>query len=132
MTQQKSERGAVPQGRRKTVPTDAPGRRGGKAAPVDQQTVQLCLRFGTAEHPATPVAGAVDGAEVDPSAPAPLAVPKPKRNPKIAPSATMEGTHRPGAAHAGAGIGEVVNRPAGGVTTSGPEEPDVKSTCPVP
>ena len=90
MTQQKSERGAVPQGRRKTVPTDAPGRRGGKAAPVDQQTVQLCLRFGTAEHPATPVARAVDGAEVDPSAPARLAVPKPKRNPEIAPSATME------------------------------------------
>jgi RNA-directed DNA polymerase len=90
MTPQKSERGEVPQGRRKTVPTDR--RRGGKAAPVNEQTGQLQLRFGTAENPTTdPVVGATGRAEADPSVAARHAAPKPKRTEKEVTSVTMEG-----------------------------------------
>ena len=53
---------------------------------------------GQLKIPATRVAEAVDGAEADPSAPAPLAVPKPKRNNKeIATSATKEDGFQPDA-----------------------------------
>ncbi len=54
MTRQKSERGVVPQGRRKTVPTEGAHPRGGKAAPVEQQPLQLRLWGETAEDPRAP------------------------------------------------------------------------------
>lgn len=59
---------------------------GGKAATVNEQTMQLSLSFGTAENPK----GAVDGAEGDPSRPATHAAPKPKSKIGTALSATME------------------------------------------
>ena len=90
MAPQKSERGVVPQDRRKAVPTD-PRRRGGKAAPVNEQTGQLQLHFGTAENPAAqPAVGATDRAEADPSVAARHAVPKPKGMEKKVTSVTME------------------------------------------
>lgn len=188
MARQKSEDRTVPKSRRKSVSTRGLNPSGGgKAVPVNEQTGQLGMRFGTAEIlPAR--AGRPDGvADMGRPVPATRAVPKPKRKKKAATSATMEdsaggqashrvaqrlrgaqvpvgvepraggrprtpqrvfrragarfahgavgGTRpahrRPGAAQAAAGIGEVVNRPAAGVATRRPEEPDVNSTCPV-
>ena len=91
MGQQKSERRIRPQARRKPGPTrrvEYSG--GGKAAPVNEQTWQLGLRFGTAENPVGPSIGVVGGVEADRSAPAPCAAPKPKRKKKTATSAAME------------------------------------------
>ena len=51
MTRQKSEDRVVPQGRRKSVPTEGPvclG--GGKAIPVNQSTCELGMTFWTAEN----------------------------------------------------------------------------------
>lgn len=91
MTRQKSERRVRPAPARKRGPTRVHERpEGGKAAPVNEQMGQLRLRFETAECPTHPRVGAVGGAEADRSAPAPRAVPKPKRKKKSAPSVTME------------------------------------------
>lgn len=91
MTRQKSEGRTVRTGRRKTVPTrhvEQVG--GGRAVPVDERTSQLGLRFGTAEGPATQVAGADGGAGRRLSPPATHAAPKPERNEGKTTSATME------------------------------------------
>lgn len=91
MTRQKSEDRTVPKGRRKTVPTRQPERPGGgKAVSVDERAVQLGLRSGTAEGPAAQAAGAVGEVDRHLSRPATHAVPKPERNERTAPSATME------------------------------------------
>jgi len=79
MAQQKSERREVPQARRKAGET---GRveafRGGKGAPVEEETRQLGLNFGTAES-SKAKAGGVDGrAEAGRPAAATHAAPKPK------------------------------------------------------
>jgi group II intron reverse transcriptase/maturase len=91
MSRQKSERRIEPQGRRKpgvTRSTELLG--GGKAAPVNEQTGQLGLQFGTAENPTSHIAGVVGAAEVDRSTSAARATPKPKRKKKSATSVTME------------------------------------------
>jgi hypothetical protein len=91
MARQKSEDCTVPKGRRKAVPTrrlEASG--GGKAVPVNEQTGQLALRFGTAEDLAAQAAGADGGADTGRPVPAPRAAPKPRRKEKTATSATME------------------------------------------
>jgi group II intron reverse transcriptase/maturase len=91
MTRQKSEDGVVPQGRRKPVPTrgvEHPG--GGKAVPVNEQSRQLGLPFGTAENggaQAQPLVGAV--ARGLPRAGA-FAGPKPKDKNRTVAAATME------------------------------------------
>jgi RNA-directed DNA polymerase len=91
MAQQKSERRIVPQGRRKVVPTDArETHRGGKAAPVEQQSWQLGLTFGTAESPGAAKPGAVAGAEAPRGVSAPRGAPKPKVREKPSTAATME------------------------------------------
>lgn len=91
MARQKSEDCTVPKGRRKAVPTrrlEPPG--GGKAVPVNEQTGQLGLRFGTAEDLAAQAVGADGGADTGRPVPAPRGAPKPKRKEKKATSATME------------------------------------------
>jgi len=91
MARQKSEDRTVPKGRRKAVPTrDAAQLGGGKAVPVNEQTGQLGLRFGTAEDPAASAAGTDGGADTGRPVPAPRAAPKPRRKEKKAASATME------------------------------------------
>ena len=49
MSRQKSESSVVPQGRRKSPPTERA--RGGKGTPVNKEMAQLGLAFATAEHP---------------------------------------------------------------------------------
>jgi group II intron reverse transcriptase/maturase len=91
MARQKSEDCTVPKGRRKAVPTRGlETRGGGKAVPVNEQTRQLGLRFGTAEDLAVQTAGADGGADTGRPVPAPRAAPKPRRKEKKATSATME------------------------------------------
>jgi RNA-directed DNA polymerase len=91
MAQQKSEDRIGPQGRRKASITRRVERGGGgKAVPVNQQTAQLGLRFGTAENSAARAAGADGRAERHRSRSATYAAPKPKRTAKQATSATME------------------------------------------
>lgn len=91
MAPQKSERRTVPKGRRKPVPTrgaERPG--GGRAAPVDERTWQLGLRFETAEEPAAKAASADGGTATGLPVPAPRAVPESKHKEKRVTSATME------------------------------------------
>lgn len=91
MTRQKSERRTVPEGRRKAVPTHAVEQRGGgKAAPVEQRTWQLGLRFETAERSRAGARGVDDEAVLPPREAASLAAPKSNRNEKRTTSATME------------------------------------------
>lgn len=91
MARQKSEDRIVPKSRRKPASTrgdERPG--GGKAVPVNEQTWQLGLPFGTAENGAgqpAPLVGAA--ARGQPRAGA-FAGPKPKVKDKTAVSATME------------------------------------------
>ena len=90
MARQKSEDRIVPQGRRKVTPTrmhESSG--GGKSVPVNEQTRQLELRFGTAEDSAGHTAGADGVADTDRTVPATRAEPKPKSTKRIATSATM-------------------------------------------
>jgi RNA-directed DNA polymerase len=91
MAQQKSERCMVPKGRRKPVRTrgaESPG--GGKAAPVDERTWQLGLRFETAEEPAAQAASADGRAGTGLPVSVLSAEPKSKRKEKRATSTTME------------------------------------------
>ena len=90
MARQKSERRTVPKGRGKPVSTRGASPGGGRAAPVDERTWQLGLRFETAEQPATRVVSADAGTDTGPPVSAPRAVPKSKRNEKTTTSATME------------------------------------------
>ena len=90
MTRQKSERGVVPKGRRKTVPTEVAQPRGGKAAPVEQRSPQLRLWDETAEDRSAPEAPrAADEAEARPCSPATLAAPKSSHTEEPAAAATM-------------------------------------------
>jgi len=87
MTQQKRDRRVEPQGHRKGAITrriESVG--GGRAATVNEQALQLQLRFGTAEDPQ----GADGGAAVGQPTAATLAAPKPRRKERKATSATME------------------------------------------
>jgi group II intron reverse transcriptase/maturase len=63
---------------------------GERAVPVNEQTRQLGLRFGTAEETVSKDAVADDEAELPRRKPATLAAPKPKRKDKKITSATME------------------------------------------
>lgn len=90
MTRQKSERGIVPKGRRKTVPTEVAQPRGGKAVPVQQQSSQLLLWGETAENlRATGPRRADDEAEGRLRSPATLAAPKSSHTEESATAATM-------------------------------------------
>jgi RNA-directed DNA polymerase len=81
----------VPQGRRKAVVTRGAERLGGgKATPVDEQTRQLGLPFGTAEVRGAPASRVDGGADAGRPAPAPRAKPKPKSKDKRIASVTME------------------------------------------
>ena len=91
MARQKSERRIRPQARRNPSSTreaESPG--GGKAAPVNERTWQLGLRFETAEEPVTRVTSADGAADTSLLVPAARAVPKSKRKEKKVTSATME------------------------------------------
>ena len=91
MTRQKSEHCIKPQARRKPGVTHGDERRGGgKAVPVNERTWQLRLRFGTAEEPATRVAGADGEADTGQPVPATHAEPKPRRKEETVTLATME------------------------------------------
>lgn len=91
MARQKSEDRTVPKSRRKTALTrELEPLGGGTSVPVNEQTGQLGLRFGTAEDPAAQAAGADGGADTGRPVPATRAVPKPRRTKKTATSATME------------------------------------------
>jgi len=90
MTRQKSERGVVPQGRRKTVSTEVARPRGGKAAPVEQQSLQLQLWGETAEDRSTrKVPRADDEADRRRRRSATLAAPKSSPTKEPAAAATM-------------------------------------------
>src|SRR4029077_1112288 len=79
MAQQKSERRDVPQARRKAGVTGrVEARRGGKGAPVGQETGQLGLHFGTAEFPRAQAQRTIGGAEAGLPTAATTVVPKPK------------------------------------------------------
>jgi group II intron reverse transcriptase/maturase len=91
MARQKSEGCTVPQGHRKAVPTRrVESREGGKASPVDEQTRQLGLPFGTAEVREAKAERFDGGAETGRPAPAPRAKPKPKVKEKTVALARME------------------------------------------
>lgn len=88
MTRQNNEDCAVPEGRRKAVPThDVERSGGGKAIPVNEQAWQLELRIETAEKPARATDG---GAGRQHQKSAPCEVPKSKRKDKKGTSVTME------------------------------------------
>jgi len=83
---EKSDGRTVPEGRRKTVPTE-PGARGGKATTASEQAGQLELFRETADSPK----GADGGADAGQPAPATHAVPKSRNTMGNAPPAmTME------------------------------------------
>ena len=84
---EKSDGRAVPEGRRKAVPTGAQKSRGGKATTASQQEVQLDLFIGTADSPKGDVAGMDRGRPRS----EPSAVPKPVKQGKgPLPTMTME------------------------------------------
>ena len=91
MAQQKSERRELPKARRKAGVTgrgEAP--RGGKAAPVEQETRQLGLWLGTAENRRAKARRANAGAEAGRPVPAPRVAPKPRHKQETAPSTWMD------------------------------------------
>ena len=91
MAQQKSERRELPQARRKAGKTGRDeAHRGGKAAPVEQETRQLGLWLGTAENRKAKARRANAGAEAGRPAPAPRVAPKPSHEKKTAPSTWMD------------------------------------------
>ncbi len=88
MSRHRKEGPAVPQGRRKTPPTqgfERPG--GGKGSPDTQQACQLQLPLATAERPAS---GADGGLAVRRRAAKPTAVPQARRKDRSDTPATME------------------------------------------
>jgi RNA-directed DNA polymerase len=90
MAQQKSERRDVPQARRKAgVTGKGEASRGGKGAPVEEETGQLGLNFGTAEFRKAKAGRATGGAEAGLPASATHAAPKPKGNEGITSSTLM-------------------------------------------
>jgi hypothetical protein len=128
MTRQKSERRTVAKGHRKLAPTPQETEAGAKASPVHEEVRQLLLLSETAEEAAqAATVGATArvrtraGARAAPMSESKRETPKP---------ATIN--RRPGSTFVELGYVEVVNRPAGGVTTVGPEEPYVNSTSTVP
>jgi len=91
MAQQKSERRELPQARRKSGETGRlEAARGGKAAPVEEETRQLLLWLGTADNRRARAPRANAGAEVGRPAPAPSEAPKPRHKKKTAPSTWMD------------------------------------------
>jgi RNA-directed DNA polymerase len=91
MAQQKSERRDVPQARRKArVTATGEAARGGKAAPVEQETEQLGLWLGTAENRKAQARRANAGAEAGRPAAAPRVAPKPRHKEETAPSTSMD------------------------------------------
>ena len=91
MAQQKSERRDVPKARRKSGST---GRfetsRGGKAAPVEEETRQLGLWLGTAENRKAKVRRVNAGAEGVRPHSATCVAPKPRHKKRTAPSTWMD------------------------------------------
>lgn len=91
MAQQKSERRELPQARRKAGVTGRDGPlRGGKAAPVKQETRQLGLWLGTADNRKAKARRSIAGAEAGRPAPAPREEHKPRHKEKTAPSTGMD------------------------------------------
>jgi hypothetical protein len=91
MTQQKSERCVVPKARRKPSQTEGSKRpRGGKAAPVEQQTLQLGLSFETAENPTAKAGRIAREAGTGRPVVAAHAVPKSKSNEEKSTSVMMD------------------------------------------
>jgi RNA-directed DNA polymerase len=91
MARQKSEDCTVPKGRRKAVPTQGDERLGGgKAVPVDEQTRQLTLFFGTADSRTAQAARADGVAERGLLLAVARAVPKPRTKEGAVSPATME------------------------------------------
>ncbi len=89
MAQQKSENGVVPEGRRKSIPTQHPPRgEGGKAVPVEEVSSQQLLLFATAENPRRS-RGAKTNQSVDLSTPRATKVPKAKSKRRPAVAATL-------------------------------------------
>ena len=87
MAQQKSENPIVPEGRRKSVPTDA-RRRGGRGVPVNQVDGQPQLDFTTADSPR----GTTRKKGTDRSVkPGPVVAPKVQSKEGICHPATMDG-----------------------------------------
>jgi group II intron reverse transcriptase/maturase len=89
MARQSKEDRAVPEGRRKAVPTQGVDSLvgGGKAIPVNERTWQLELVFETAEKLARATDGGAGG---EPTESGPREVPKSKRKDRTTTSATME------------------------------------------
>jgi RNA-directed DNA polymerase len=91
MAQQKSERRELPQARRKAGATGrVEATRGGKAAPVEQETRQLGLWLGTAENRKARARRTNAGAEAGRPVPAPCVAPKPRHKKETAPSTWMD------------------------------------------
>jgi hypothetical protein len=91
---EESDGRTVPEGRRKPVVTAAEQRRG-KATTASQQVGQLELFRETADSPQ----GADGGADVDLSAPAPLAVPKSRNTTRSALPAMTNSSEAPRHCH---------------------------------
>lgn len=93
MTQQKSEDRTVPEGPRKSAPTQSvESSGGGKAVPVNEQARQLFLPFAIAENPgAEKVKGLVAGGGADRSASTRATRPKARDKAETVAPATMEG-----------------------------------------
>ncbi len=91
MAQQKSERRELPQAHRKAGVTGrVESTRGGKAAPVEQETRQLGLWLGTAENRKAKARRVNAGAEAGRPVPAPRVAPKPRHMKGTAPSTWMD------------------------------------------
>jgi RNA-directed DNA polymerase len=88
MAQQNNEDSAVLQGLRKLAVTDSTDCRGGKGVPVNQQSRQLGLPFGTAENPVRTEAAV--RVESTPLASSNKAAPKPSVKTGSTTTATME------------------------------------------
>ena len=127
MTRQKSDKGGVPEGLRKLAPTET-GSRGGKALALAINEETPCVSLSTAVAENSCCQEIVGSAEEDQSESALFAVlnAELKRqdvaSTMTAPLAIIVPWR---------GYGEVVTRPASGLITRGPEEPDVNSTSPV-
>ena len=114
MARQKSEDRTVPQGRRKAVPTRGNERLGGgKAIPVDEQTRQLGLPFGTAEVREAKAERVDGGADEGRPSSATRAKPKPKSKEKRVALVTMEEVAK--------GLGEAFLKVASNKGAAGPD-----------
>ncbi len=91
MTRQKSEDCVVPKGLRKLAVTEGAERpRGGRAVPVEKQSRQLGLAFGTAENEVASAVSLVGELERGVPRSEAYAGPKPRANEETGASATME------------------------------------------